>query len=131
MSGGVTRIGRGVYRVDQDGAGEIVYVAGTPGNHWAFWNGRVFRHVETQEEHRRRPKTRAHVAQSLSAPMPATVIKVLVKPGAVVRKGDTVLVLEAMKMELPVRAPGDARVKAVRCAEGQLVQPDTVLIELE
>jgi biotin carboxyl carrier protein len=33
-------------------------------------------------------------------------------------------------MELPLRAPGDARVTAVRCREGDLVQPDAVLVEL-
>jgi biotin carboxyl carrier protein len=62
--------------------------------------------------------------------MPATVIKVLVAPGAIVKKGDTVIVLEAMKMELPIRAPADATVMAVHCREGELVQPDAALIEL-
>ena len=69
--------------------------------------------------------------QALSAPMPATVAKVLVKPGAAVKKGDTVILLEAMKMELPLRAPADATVKAIHCREGELVQPDVTLIELE
>ncbi|PYR62419.1 MAG: acetyl-CoA carboxylase biotin carboxyl carrier protein subunit [Acidobacteria bacterium] len=63
--------------------------------------------------------------------MPATVMKLLVMPGSVVRKGDTVIVLEAMKMELPIRAPADETVAAVHCREGELVQPDTVLIELK
>ena len=62
--------------------------------------------------------------------MPATVIKVLVGRGAKVRKGDTVVLLEAMKMELPVRALADGQVVAVNCREGDLVQPDHVLIEL-
>ena len=63
--------------------------------------------------------------------MPATVLRVLVAPGTAVRKGDTVVLLEAMKMELPIRAPADATVTAVNCREGELVQPDTILIELE
>jgi biotin carboxyl carrier protein len=62
--------------------------------------------------------------------MPATVLKVLVSAGTQVRKGDTLLILEAMKMELPLRSPADATVKAVNCAERDLVQPDTVLVEL-
>jgi 3-methylcrotonyl-CoA carboxylase alpha subunit len=62
--------------------------------------------------------------------MPATVMKVLVTPGGVVRKGDTMVVLEAMKMELPIRAPGDGTVLAVNCREGELVQPDATLVEL-
>ena len=63
--------------------------------------------------------------------MPATVLRVLVAPGTAVKKGDTVVLLEAMKMELPIRAPADATVTAVNCREGELVQPDTILIELE
>ena len=62
--------------------------------------------------------------------MPATVVKLLVKPGDAVKKGDTLVVLEAMKMELPLRAAGDATVTAVHCREGELVQPDAVLVEM-
>jgi 3-methylcrotonyl-CoA carboxylase alpha subunit len=77
-----------------------------------------------------RRRSSAEGAQALAAPMPATVIKVLVKPGDRVAKGDTVVVLEAMKMELPLRAAGDGTVKAVHCREGELVQPETVLVEM-
>ena len=63
--------------------------------------------------------------------MPATVLKVLVTPGAKVKKGDTLIILEAMKMELPLRAPGDATVTAIGCREGELVQADAILVELE
>jgi acetyl-CoA carboxylase biotin carboxylase subunit len=77
-----------------------------------------------------RRRSSADGARSLAAPMPATVVKVLVKPGDRVAKGDTVVVLEAMKMELPLRAAGDATVEAVHCREGELVQPDTVLVEM-
>jgi biotin carboxyl carrier protein len=127
----VTRIGAGVYGVEDDGRREIVYVAGSPGERWAFWNGHVFRDrgQPTTAEPASRP--RASVVHPLTAPMPATVIKLLVTPGSVVKKGDTVIVLEAMKMELPIRAPADATVAAVHCREGELVQPDTVLIELK
>jgi 3-methylcrotonyl-CoA carboxylase alpha subunit len=62
--------------------------------------------------------------------MPARVSRILVQPGSAVRKGATVIVLEAMKMELPVRALADAIVAAVHCREGELVQADAVLIDL-
>ena len=105
-----------------------MYVAGPADDRWAFWNGHVFRDTRAADaaERRARRAPRA-AAQSLTAPMPATVIKVLVAPGAAVKKGDTVIVLEAMKMELPIRAPADATVAAVHCREGELVQPDAVL----
>jgi biotin carboxyl carrier protein len=125
-----TRIGEGVYRVEHEGRREIVYVAGPREDSWAFWNGHVFRGAGNQSTSRPRAP-RPDVAQSLTAPMPATVLKVLVQPGTVVRKGDTVIILEAMKMELPIRATGDAVVSAVRCREGQLVQSDAVLIDLK
>jgi biotin carboxyl carrier protein len=73
----------------------------------------------------------AHAQGALTAPMPATIIEIKVGAGDVVRKGDILIVLEAMKMELPVRAPGDGRVKAVHCRPGDLVQPEMSLIELE
>ena len=69
--------------------------------------------------------------RSVTAPMPATVVKVHVSPGLPVKKGETLVVLEAMKMELPMRAPGDATVKAVCCRAGEMVAADAVLIEFE
>jgi biotin carboxyl carrier protein len=66
----------------------------------------------------------------MAAPMPATVVRVLVSAGQSVRKGETLVLLEAMKMELPIRAPADAVVKAVNCREGELVQTDMTLVDL-
>lgn len=127
----ITRIAGGTYRVEQDGRAEIVYVAGPPGDRWVFLDGRVFHRPFTDAPSRRSTRTDADARQQLDAPMPATVLKVLVAPGAAVRKGDTLVILEAMKMELPIRAAADATVSAVRCREGELVQPGTILIELE
>jgi biotin carboxyl carrier protein len=69
-------------------------------------------------------------ADALSAPMPATVTHVAVRAGQRVRAGDTLVRLEAMKMELPLRAPRDAVVSAVHCREGQIVQPGMPLLTL-
>jgi 3-methylcrotonyl-CoA carboxylase alpha subunit len=126
----VIRVGPGMYRVEHAGRGEIVYVAGPSGNRWAFWNGLAF-HRDDDRSVVARDRTRARAAQSLVAPMPATVAKVLVSPGASVTKGETVLLLEAMKMELPIRASANAVVSAVHCREGDLVQAGAVLVELE
>lgn len=129
----VTRVGHGVYRVVDDGRAEIVYVAGPADDRWAFWNGRVYRGRAARAPAgapRSARGSAAGIAQSLTAPMPATVLKILVQPGAVVKSGDTLIVLEAMKMELPLRASSDAVVAAVHCREGELVQPSTVLVEL-
>jgi 3-methylcrotonyl-CoA carboxylase alpha subunit len=130
----VIPVAEGVYRVETDAGAELVYVVGPAGDQWAFWNGHVYRGALAGARQTARRSRRAHGAtpsQLLTAPMPATVVKVLAQPGTSVRKGDAVVLLEAMKMELPLRASGDALVRAVHCREGELVQPDTVLIELE
>ena len=77
----------------------------------------------------------AHAAatgeSALSAPMPGTVLRVLVRRGDRVAARQQLLVLEAMKMETPVVAPYEATVKAVHVEEGARVAGGTVLVELE
>ena len=71
-------------------------------------------------------------AQSaLTAPMPGTVIKVLAAEGDKVEPRQTLLVLEAMKMETPVASPYAGTVKAVHVAEGDRVAGGAVLVELD
>jgi len=127
----VSRIGDGAYRVEVDGQADIVYVAGTPERWWAFWNGRVFQGPVIDGRTSSSSAAHPHGPQSLTSPMPATIRKIFVTAGASVHRGDTLIVHEAMKMELPLRANGDATVKRIHCREGDLVQPDTVLIDLE
>ena len=99
---------------------------------WAFVDGRVFELVERRPGDRVRATAHGHHVHhgSLTAPMPATVRRVAVKVGDTVTRGDTLVILEAMKMELPVRAPATGTVRAVHCHEGELVQPGLVLIEI-
>jgi len=66
----------------------------------------------------------------VEAHLAANVWKVLVEPGAEVRAGDVVAVLEAMKMEVEVSAPADGVVAQVRCAPGDLVTPGQPLMVL-
>jgi glutaconyl-CoA decarboxylase len=65
------------------------------------------------------------------APMPGTVIKLLVGAGDSVRARQPLVVLEAMKMETPLTSPYAATVRAVHVAEGDRVAGGAVLVELE
>lgn len=65
------------------------------------------------------------------APMGGKVIDVKVKIGDVLNEGDEVIILEAMKMELPVVADASGTVKEVKCAKGDAVEADAVLVVLE
>jgi acetyl/propionyl-CoA carboxylase alpha subunit len=68
---------------------------------------------------------------SLTAPMPGTVIRVLVGEGDAVKPRQPLVVLEAMKMETPVVSPYEAVVRSVHVSEGDRVAGGTVLVELE
>ena len=74
-------------------------------------------------------KTPATSANALTAPMAGTVVTVLIEAGADVKSGDTLFVLEAMKMETEVTAPKDGKVKSVDVVVGDAVQGGQVLIE--
>ena len=75
--------------------------------------------------------TEAGDGANLTAPMPGTVVKVLVSEGDEVEEGQTLLVLEAMKMEQSVAAPHAGTVRALPYAEGARVPGGAVLAELE
>ena len=66
----------------------------------------------------------------VKAPMPGNIMKVNVKAGDAVKKGDVLVVLEAMKMENDVCAPDDGVVASVEVAQGATVETDAVLVTL-
>lgn len=68
-------------------------------------------------------------SSSLTATMPGLVREVLVTAGDVVARGKTLVILEAMKMELRISAPQDGRISQVHCAPGQVVERNQMLIE--
>ena len=69
-------------------------------------------------------------AVKATAPMPGTILDVKVSVGQSVKKGDTLCVLEAMKMENDIPAPQDGVVASVEVAQGATVETDAVLVTL-
>jgi 3-methylcrotonyl-CoA carboxylase alpha subunit len=123
----VTRIGNGLFRVGEAPA-RIAWAVADGTARWVFLDGDVY--VIEAARGGARTRRRGH-GDSLAAPMPATVRKIHVKAGDSVAAGDVLLVLDAMKMELPVRAPRAGRIRALQCTEGELVQPGIPLVALE
>jgi biotin carboxyl carrier protein len=66
---------------------------------------------------------------NIKAPMPGLVIDLKVKAGDIVKAGDPLLILEAMKMENILKSPGDGTIKAVKTKKGDSVEKGQVLIE--
>ena len=70
-------------------------------------------------------------AEVVSSPMPGTIVNTVVSAGQAVKKGDVLVVLEAMKMENEIMAPHDATVAAVHVNKGDSVESGTPLVSLQ
>jgi biotin carboxyl carrier protein len=136
------RVNGRTYRVHRDGSGilrisgpddraSIAWTAVSGGVRWVCVDGRVYQLAAERPETKTRARRHAGGHSSLSAPMPATVRRVLVGIGQAVKAGDTLIILEAMKMELPVRAATPGTVRVLSCREGELVQPGATLVEID
>jgi acetyl/propionyl-CoA carboxylase alpha subunit len=77
------------------------------------------------------PSSSGQKQSEVVAPMPGTVIRVLVEPGASVAARQPLVVLEAMKMETPLVSPYEATVRTVHVGEGDRVAGGAVLVELD
>jgi len=65
----------------------------------------------------------------IKAPMPGLVLKVIAAEGDEVKKGDNLIVLEAMKMENMIKSPADGKIKHIPVAQGDKIEKNTVLIQ--
>ena len=125
----VTPLGDSRYEVTTE-SGRIVAYGVRAGNAtWVFLDGRVY--LVDSRGPTAGARAKHHDEAALAAPMPATVVAINVAPGQDIKAGEVLIVLEAMKMELAVTAPHDARVRAIACKVGELVQPGVPLVELD
>jgi len=67
----------------------------------------------------------------IKAPMPGLIVDIKVQVGDTVKKGDTILILEAMKMENVLKASGEGKIKAIKVSAKQNVEKNQVMIEFE
>ena len=69
--------------------------------------------------------------KEIKAPMPGLVLKIMVTEGAEVKKGDSLLVLEAMKMENILKSTTDGVIKKINVAQGDKIEKNTVLLQFQ
>ena len=67
----------------------------------------------------------------IKSPMPGLVFDILAKVGDEVKKEDSVLILEAMKMENTIKSPGDGKIKSIEVSKGDTVEKNQLLISFE
>jgi biotin carboxyl carrier protein len=118
-----------------DGKHIAAYVSSDGAKYWVTVNGQTFFLTKSSSGSSYSKNKHGSVgydhASELAAPMPGQVRSVNVKEGDAVTKGQTLLALEAMKMEIRIQAPRDGKVKTLRVKQGQTVEREQVLIELE
>ena len=69
--------------------------------------------------------------KNITAPMPGLILQILVEEGAEVKKGDPIMVLEAMKMENTLKSPGEGAVKNILVKAGDSVEKNQILIDFK
>lgn len=113
-----------------DGKRVTSYISSDNPKRWVTIHGQTF--VLTKSSGTRKGgHGHHHAAGELTAPMPGQVRAVNVSEGEAVTKGQTLLVLEAMKMEIRIHAPQDGIVKKLFVQQGQTVEREQMLIEIE
>jgi biotin carboxyl carrier protein len=113
-----------------DGKRLTAYVSSDKAKRWVTINGHTLV-LNKSSGVRSRGHGGHHAAGELTAPMPGQVRAINVSEGEAVTKGQTLLVLEAMKMEIRVHAPRKGTVKRLFVKQGQTVEREQVLIDVE
>ncbi len=113
-----------------DGAQVVAYTAARGNERWVAVGGETYA-LSVPETRRGSRGARATGGGDLSAQMPGQVREVLVAVGDAVQRGQPLLLLEAMKMEIRITAPADGRVKRVLVQPGAVVDRGQRLLELE
>jgi len=126
----VTSAGPGAYSVLIDGRSYSVELSGTGS---VRVNGRTLpvEIFDPRGMRARRDTGRSHGPQTITAPMPGKVVRVLVEMGATVESGQGLVVVEAMKMQNEVKSPKAGRVAALKTAAGATVAAGDVLLVVE
>ena len=111
-----------------DGQRVNAHVSSDMAKRWVTINGQTIMLTKTSGA---KQGVRHDHAGGLIAPMPGQVRSVSVSVGDAVKKGQTLLTMEAMKMEIRIQALKDGRVTALHAAQGQTVEREQILIEME
>jgi biotin carboxyl carrier protein len=113
-----------------DGRRVAAHVSSEGAKRWVTADGQTFLLTKSSGA-RNRAGGHHHGAGELTAPMPGQIRAVHVREGDRVAKGQTLMLLEAMKMEIRIQSPMDGRVKSLHVTQGQTVERGQMLIEME
>lgn len=128
-------LGDGRYSLIKNGESFLIHIQRRNDIYHVHVNGEYFE-LQVEDERTRKVKELVQNTQGtagervVKAPIPGVLIKINVREGDSVAKGDALLILEAMKMENIIKAECDCRVDKITATEGEAVQQDQELIQL-
>ena len=119
--------------LDVNGTRMNVYVMKTDNGKIIMFDGKSFlvQDADLLEQSQVKKSTHGLAPTKVTPPIPAVVISVLVKKGDVVKQGESVVVVSAMKMETTLTAPFAGIVKKVNVQQGDKVMPKDILVDIE
>lgn len=128
---GLRDLGSGRFQLNLNGRSVVLHAAAAGDQRWVALEGRVYE-LRLMRNGRRQSRDGVDSPEGvLRAPMPGQVRGVNVAPGEAVQKGQTLLLLEAMKMEIRIQSPCDGTVAAVPVRVGDQVEREQVLVEIQ
>ncbi|MEW6138309.1 MAG: acetyl-CoA carboxylase biotin carboxyl carrier protein subunit [Thermodesulfobacteriota bacterium] len=127
----VKAIAAGHLHLEANGEATNVFVARSGSGLWVWVDGRARLVFDADTEQRRRGTVRREGPREVTPPTPATVVRVPAIVGDHVEKGQALVVVSAMKMELTLTAPYSGTVSAVHTEVGAKVSPGEILVEIE
>jgi biotin carboxyl carrier protein len=116
-----------------DGKATRAFVAPTSEGTHVFLEGRSYEVQDADRPALRAPGRGLHeeTPKEVTPPMPSVVVRILVREGAPVKKGQGLIVVTAMKMETTLAAPFDGKVRKINASVNQKVAPGDILVEIE
>ncbi len=108
-----------------------LFIAETPDGTWIWIDGRARLVQDAKQFQRRSSRRMGDIPDQVTPPTPATVIRILVDLGTQVQRGDPLIVVSAMKMEITLSAPYSGIVKAINTKVAAQVSPGEILVEIE
>ena len=118
-----------VVEVEINGKPEKVLAMPSRDGVWFHFKGETYLAEKTKTARAR--KKDAVTGGDIQAPMPGKITKVLIKDSEIVKAKQTLVVMEAMKMEYNLRANIEGKIKKVYCSEGEQVVQSQLLVEFE
>ena len=119
--------------LDLEGAGFNAFISGKSGEKSIVVNGTSYliQDADMAEQTRKSRKGHGELLQEITPPMPSVVERIMVAVGDTVKKGDSVVVVAAMKMETTLTAPFDGQVTKINVSVGDKVMPGLILVNIE